>query len=67
MDPILKTFTAIEVKAAKVDGLHDLVRSCLTALNDLNKGYPWRELHINLPQLLQQAKDLGVDTSEIEE
>lgn len=36
----------------------DLARSALSALRDLNNGYPWGELHVNVPQLLNAAREL---------
>lgn len=42
------------------DALAVQLTSALAALRDLEAGYPWRELHINLPQMLADAAQLGV-------
>lgn len=47
------------------DPKDDIIRSALTMLTDLEKGYPWRELHMRLPALVQQAREAGVDLSEV--
>lgn len=43
------------------DDHEDLVRSALSALRDIDAGYPMRELHVDVPMLIQQAQDLGID------
>jgi hypothetical protein len=45
----------------RVAKLEDMLRNCLTALRDLNNGYQWRELHVNVPQLEAEALALGVE------
>lgn len=44
--------------------LATLAESTIAALSDLEKGYPWRELHIDLKAILAQAKALGLDLPE---
>lgn len=41
--------------------LEDQLRSALSALRDLDRGHLWREMHIDVPSLLEQAKELGVE------
>ena len=47
--------------------LRTLCLSLLSMLTDLNKGYPWRELHIDLDQCMKTAGELGVPIDELEE
>ena len=47
--------------------LRTLCLSLLSMLTDLNKGYPWRELHIDLDQSMKTAGELGVPIDELEE
>lgn len=47
--------------------LRTLCLSLLSMLTDLNKGYPWRELHIDLDQYMKTAGELGVPIDELEE
>lgn len=77
--PIMKEAASeIERARTRVDaaeemiGMHQRViaslqtelRSALTALRDLNAGYPWRELHIDMPTLFANAAKLGVTPEE---
>lgn len=41
--------------------LRALAVSALAALRDLQDGYPWRELHVDVPSLLAEAKALGLE------
>ncbi len=40
--------------------LEELLITALSALRDLHAGYPWRELHLDLPLLEHKAEQLGV-------
>lgn len=40
--------------------LQDLARHMLAMLRDLEEGYSWRELHIDLASIEDQARSLGV-------
>ena len=51
----------------EVQQLRTLCLSLLSMLTDLNKGYPWRELHIDLDQCMKTAAELGVPIDELEE
>ncbi len=42
----------------------DLLRSALSALRDLDSGHSWREMKVNVPEMLAQAHALGVDVEE---
>ena len=46
------------------EAYQDLIRSCLSALNDIFAGYPLRELCVDIELLNAQAAGLGVDMSE---
>lgn len=58
---------AAECNCSRVneEDLHALICSCLSALHDLNSGYSWRELGVNVDELRDTAESLGVDVSEI--
>lgn len=43
-----------------LEAAQDLLRSALVALQDLDAGYPWRELHIDLDTLRAKAAAIGV-------
>ena len=47
--------------------LADQLRSALSALRDLDLGYSWRELHIDLDTMLDAARDAGVELDEDED
>ena len=47
-------------QAAALKASNALLLSALVALKDLKAGYPWRELGIDLPELLALAAELGV-------
>jgi hypothetical protein len=45
---------------------HTLIRSLLQALTDLDNGYPWKELGVNVEQLTEEAKALGIELDDDE-
>lgn len=54
-------------QAAALKASNALLLSALVALKDLQAGYPWRELGIDLPELLARAAELGVSPDEDED
>lgn len=50
-----------ETSNAKDDLIRSLIRSALSALRDLESGYPWKELHVDVKTMVEQARDLGVE------
>jgi hypothetical protein len=49
-----------------LDSLGARITSCLAALLDLRADYSWRELHVDVKKLLNDARQLGVDLSDLE-
>ena len=46
------------------EALFDLARSAVAALIDLDAGYPWRELHVDVETLRTTAEALGMEFDE---
>lgn len=46
---------------------HTLIRSLLQALTDLDNGYPWKELGVNVEQLTEEAEALGIELDDDED
>ena len=41
--------------------LEDQLRSALSALRDLSRDHPWREMNVDVDHMLAQAKEVGVE------
>lgn len=52
--------THVRPKTAREAALETQLTSALSALRDLDAGYPRRELHIDLDTMLHEAEQLGV-------
>lgn len=52
--------THVRSKTPRELELERQLRSALAALRDLDAGYPWRELHIDLGTMLAEAEQLGI-------
>lgn len=53
--------THVRPKTPRELELERQLRSTLAALRDLDAGYPWRELHIDLDTMLAEAEQLGIE------
>lgn len=51
-------------RLAYYEALFDLARSAVAALVDLDAGYPWRELHVDVQTLRHTAESLGITFDE---
>ena len=46
------------------DQIAQLVRMMYQMLRDLEEGYPWRELGINMEQVREDIDNLGIDVDD---
>lgn len=51
----------IRPKTEREIRLEDQLRSALSALRDLGRGHPWREMNVDVDHMLAQAKEVGVE------
>lgn len=51
----------IRPKTEREIRLEDQLRSALSALRDLGRGHPWREMSVDVDNMLAQAKEVGVE------
>lgn len=53
--------THVRPKTPRELELERQLARAITALRDLDAGYPWRELHIDLDTMLAEAEQLGIE------
>ena len=58
---LMHEITHVRSKTPRELELERQLRNTLAALRDLDDGYPWRELHIDLGTMLAEAEQLGIE------
>lgn len=60
MEKTTNDFT-VRPKTEREIRLEDQLRSALSALRDLGRGHPWREMNVDVDHMLAQAKEVDVE------